>query len=178
MQSRDATWHRMEERVASARSEAEAWIVSGIGAGVFGAFLVALSFLVVDWLESTPFHTPMRLGAVLFRGEAPAPGTPPSAVLVTAYTVLHGVVFVALGFIGAASLTIWPAPRVSWRTYPVLAGALFVAMELIFVGFGALFDPSLIDTLGGERIAVANGLAAGVMGFALVKERVGHAACT
>lgn len=145
------------------------WILEGILAGVIGATTVALLFLAFDALEGRALWTPYALGAGLFRGEIPPPGTPIEPVFVLAYTVLHGSVFAAVGLLAASELMTGsrlPAAGPATRAL-VLGGLLFVAFGAIFAGFAALGVPEVTQVFGIERIAFANLVASGAMAVAL-----------
>src|SRR5437879_13467561 len=75
----------------------------GIVAGVIGAVVVAVWFLVVDTLRGHPLETPMFLGAALFFGlKTPLIVAAISLMPGLSYTVVHGLAFVAFGIIAAA----------------------------------------------------------------------------
>ncbi|MCL4686294.1 hypothetical protein KJ059_16270 [Myxococcota bacterium] len=145
------------------------WVFEGILAGVIGAATVAVLFLVFDLLEGRPLWTPFALGAGLFRGEIPPRGTPIEPVLITAYTVLHGGVFTAVGLLAASELmTGSRLPGAGSRSRAlVLATLLLVAFSAIFAGFAALGVPGVMQLFGIGRIALANLLASGAMAVTL-----------
>jgi hypothetical protein len=69
----------------------------GVAAGLIGALIVAVWYLIVDAAGGQPFHTPNLLGRIFLRGEV-GPGVPrilPEAVL--GYTILHFVAFALVG---------------------------------------------------------------------------------
>jgi hypothetical protein len=67
-------------------AEAVPWVATGLVAGLLGASVVALFFLVVDLLAGRPLWTPTVLAAALFRGEPPSPSAPPEALMVLAFS--------------------------------------------------------------------------------------------
>ena len=145
------------------------WVFEGILAGVIGAATVAILFLLFDLLEGRALWTPYALGAGLFRGEIPPPGTPIEPVFVLAYTVLHGGVFAAIGLLAASELMTGsrlPAAGSATRVL-ALAGLFFVAFGAIFAGFAALGVPGVMQFFGIGRIFLANLVASGAMAFAL-----------
>lgn len=145
------------------------WVLEGLLTGVIGAATVAILFLAFDALEGRALWTPYALGAGLFRGEIPAPGTAIEPVFVLAYTVLHGSVFVAVGLLAASELMTGsrlPAGGSATRAL-ALAGLLFVAFGAIFAGFAALGVPEVTQVFGIGRIAFANLVASGAMAAAL-----------
>lgn len=138
-------------------------------AGLVGAVIVAITFLVADLLAGRPpLWTPAVLGSALFLGRSVAqdPSFDPMSVLpvVLGYTMIHGALFVA--FASAAS-----AGRVTrFDRHPLtLTAAIWTAL-LIFVGLEAFFffglglfadsNMALADRLGSGWVALANGLAA------------------
>ena len=74
----------------------------GVVAGLIGAAIVALWFLEIDTIQGEPLRTPQLLGTAFLR----QPGGLPAVV---AYTIVHGVAFVAFGV--AASLLVAGAER-------------------------------------------------------------------
>ena len=81
------------KQVQPSESSALPWVSSGIEAGVAGAAVVAVFFLVVDWLAGRPLWTPHALGSALFLGARPDPAAAPETLMILAYTAVHGVVF-------------------------------------------------------------------------------------
>src|ERR687892_97720 len=74
----------------------------GAVAGVIGAAVVALWFLVFDIARGRPLLTPALLGAAFFLGaDAPA-DLEVRLGPVLGYTLLHGLAFVAFGIIAAS----------------------------------------------------------------------------
>jgi hypothetical protein len=140
------------------------WVAEGVAAGVLGAAVVAVFFGLVDVVASRPFWTPFELGSEFLRGRLPAPGDPVDAVLVMAYTAMHGAVFLSVGLIAAFLLLSGSRPPGPVTTRGlVLAGFLFAAFEVVFSIFGWLFAPRSMALLGAGSVALANGLAAAAM---------------
>ena len=69
----------------------------GVIAGLIGAALVAVWFLIYDAASGRPFRTPALLGAATFEGVTNPSAVPTAAHFVVPYTVLHGVVFAMIG---------------------------------------------------------------------------------
>ncbi len=144
------------------REETESlpWVACGIEAGLLGASVVAVFFLVVDLLAGRPFWTPYLLGAVLFRGHLPAAGTEPEPLLWLAYTGVHVTVFIGFAVPAAFwALARLPSSRGPGRT-SLLALALFLGFEGVFLTLAQLFASGLIGILGVARVTAANALAA------------------
>ncbi len=148
-------------------TETDAWIDGSI-AGVSGAAAVALFFLIIDIAQGVPMRTPGLLGTAVFLGQTLPAGTAPSLAPALGYTVVHGVLFAALG-IGAAFALMFYRRPLGPLSGLGLAVALFAGMEVLFVATLALAAPQLIATFGAGRIATANLLAAGVMAAALLR---------
>ncbi|HXG16664.1 MAG TPA: hypothetical protein VNK50_10465 [Calidithermus sp.] len=128
-------------------------------AGLLGALVVALWFLVTDTLAGRPLETPAVLGHALFHGlRAPLTGGP-SAALVLGYTVVHGLAFVAFGIVAAAVIA-------ASEREPALVIAvviLFACFETFFLGVVGVLGTAVKDALAWWKILLANFLAAAVM---------------
>lgn len=132
----------------------------GAVAGVIGATVVALWFLVVDLASNELFYTPELLGRSVLSVLGPTAGDSPF-MLVALYTVLHYAAFILLGILAVAVV------HAGERESSVLAGALilFVAFELGFYGLMALLSQSeAIGALAWYQIGLANLMAALAMG--------------
>ena len=131
----------------------------GVIAGLIGATVVAVWFLIFDIARGRPLLTPALLGSAVFEGI-----TDPSQVVVSIgpvffYTLLHGVAFVGFGVV-AASL-ILAAER-----EPALLIAfaiLFIGFEAFFVGAAAALGTSMLGALVWWAILVGNLLASVAM---------------
>ena len=74
----------------------------GIVAGLIGAAVVAVWFLVFDLLRGRPFLTPTLLGVAASSTASTTPAGLPTAVgPILGYTILHGLAFVAFGVVAA-----------------------------------------------------------------------------
>jgi hypothetical protein len=111
----------------------------GVIAGILGASVLALWFMILDGLRGEPLMTPSVLGTLVFRGELPPDRIDPLAV--AGYTVIHYTLFVALGLAGA-----WVAGRIEERPRLILAVLiLFTVMQ----AFALSFTTVLAETLEG-----------------------------
>src|SRR5215510_1278518 len=132
----------------------------GIVAGVIGAVVVAVWFLLVDTLRGHPLETPMFLGAALFFGvKTPVIGAGISLMPVLGYTVVHGFAFVAFGIIAAAVIA-------ATEREPALVIAvviLFACFETFFLGVVSVLGRAVQDVLVWWEILIANLLAATAM---------------
>jgi hypothetical protein len=138
----------------------------GVIAGAIGATSVAIWFLLVDTIAGRPLHTPRILGAAFFSvlGTAMTPDSASAQVL--GYTVFHYIAFAVLGIIAAALI------RAAQSEPNIVAGlvVLFVAFEAGFYGLTALLSQSeLMGNFAWYQVGAANLIAAGLMGFYLLK---------
>ena len=111
----------------------------GVIAGILGASVLALWFMILDWLRGEPLMTPSVLGTLVLRGESPPDRIEP--LVIAGYTVIHYALFVALGVAGA-----WVANRIEERPRLILAVLiLFTVMQ----AFAFSFTTVLAETLEG-----------------------------
>ena len=124
----------------------------GVMAGLIGAAIVALWFLAIDTIQGEPLRTPNLLGTAFLR-------QPEGAAAVLAYTVVHGLAFLAFGI--AASLLVAAAEREPLFVFFLVI--VFTAFEV--ASFGAIFIVAkwILDEVAGWTIFVANLLASGAM---------------
>ena len=140
----------------------------GIVAGLLGAIVVALWFLITDTVAGRPLETPAFLGHALFHGlRAPLPAEPaPGPIL--GYTIVHGLAFVAFGIVAAAVIA-------ASEREPALVIAvviLFACFETFFLGVVSVLGTAVRDALAWWKILLANFLAAAVMlGYFLLGHR-------
>jgi hypothetical protein len=139
----------------------------GALAGVFGASLLAAWFLYLDALRGKPFFTPTLLATALLRGEgAHAPQTLVSSVWLTLlFTVVHGLVFVAVG-IGAAYFL------ERFALFRTRALIILLIFGVLCLGFFAV--AASISAIGPQGVAVrdafiGNAIAAFAMGAYLAR---------
>jgi len=141
----------------------------GIIAGLIGATVVALWFLFVDLTTRELFWTPSALGSALFQGARGVEEVEISAAMFLGYTVFHFAAFVAIGLVAAA------LAAQAERHNAVLLGAilLFVTLETLFLGLGAIAARWLLDALNGWVVLGANLVAALAMGVYLWRAHPG-----
>jgi len=174
MASLDTSGARPAVPTSVESAERVPWVANGIAAGTLGAACVAAFFLLVDTVMGRPFWTPHALGSVLFRGELPSGFAKPEPLLVLAYTAVHVTIYVSFAMPAAFwALARLPSARGRGRV-ALLAMALFLAIEMVFLSLGQLFAPALLGMLTIGRVATANALAALAMSgllFAQVRRR-------
>ena len=134
----------------------------GVVAGLIGAFVIAVWFLIVDIIAGHPLRTPETLGRGLLAVFGPTLQTDSAAKFVLVYTVFHFAAFIVVGLI--AALVVYLA-----KAEPsILLGfvVLFVATEIGFYGFTSLLhEASPLMSLAWYQVMVGNLLAAAAMGI-------------
>lgn len=141
------------------------YLQNGLLAGVIGAFVVAVYFLVIDVLAGRPFATPSALGAVTFRAEPFDLTRTPELVLIAGYTAIHGTVFIGIASIAAVlMLAVEDHVKSQAARFAGLVASLSIVSTLVFFLFARLFG---IDAFDGWRVFAANLLAACAMAVPL-----------
>ena len=162
---------------AGRRAESEdlvPYLRYGIPAGVLGAFVVAVFFLILDVAAGRPFATPNALGTALFLDRPFDPMAPLSAAIITGYTAVHGAVFIAMASIAAVLLLSARRLPEGGTLFFGLTALLFVACEAVFLCLSLLAGFSLWSELGFGRVAIANALASASMAALLARGAAPH----
>ena len=157
-----------ESYVASQRtSNTAAFRRQGALAGIFGACLLAAWFLYLDVLRGKPLFTPTLLATALLRGEGVhAPQTLVGSVWLTLlFTVVHGLMFVAVG-IGVAYFL------ERFALFRTRALIILLIFGVLCLGFFAV--AANISAIGPQGVAVrdafiGNAIAALAMGAYLAR---------
>ena len=130
-------------------------MVPGVIAGLIGAAVLAVWFLLVDLAAGDPFRTPAMIGGALLGLEElePNPG------LVALFTVIHFLAFALVG-VGAA----WALSQLE-RAPNVPMGMVlgFVLFNGVFFGSAAVTGIDVVAQLGWVEVLVGNLLAGIVM---------------
>jgi hypothetical protein len=147
---------------ASSTAEVSKLYQDGIVAGVIGATVIALWFLIIDASNGQPFYTPTVLGTALFKGGAGLDA--PESLTVSLDTVLmftwvHGLVFIILG--GIASRLLGVAEQNPNLGFGILL--LFVVFEFGFVAVNLAFAEVVLKALAWQAVLIGNLLAAASM---------------
>jgi hypothetical protein len=140
--------------------------LEGLRAGLVGASIIAVWFLVVDTIAGRPFYTPAVLGAALFHGESAIRSSAPiepTFELVAGFTWIHYLVFLLIG-VGAARL-MELAERNSNLGFGIVL--FFAVFEFGFLGVSMVFADGVMQRLAWPAIVVGNLLAAIGMGWVL-----------
>jgi len=136
----------------------------GLFAGVIGALVVALFFLVVDTLQGKPLFTPSLLGTVLFTDTPASQVTEVSIPMMFAYTGVHMILFL----IGGLAAAIMVQQFESHPAVGMVLVILFICYEVGFMALAWALMPSVIGVLSAWLVALANVLSAGAMAVYLL----------
>lgn len=138
-------------------------LFEGFVAGLIGAGLVALWFLIVDVIAGRPFFTPAMLGSALFWGNLDPQAVNISYATVIGYTMVHVLAFLLVGGVAAALAAVVER----FPTAAFLMVFLFAVFEVGFYIIVALVAQPLLGALAWVNVACGNLLAAVGMGFYL-----------
>ena len=120
----------------------------GVIAGLVGATVLAVWFLVIDGLAGRPFHTPAFLASLVLGGEASElqPGG------IALYTLIHYLVFIAVGL--AVS---WLHDRLDFVPGVLLGAVLgFLLFDLLFYGSISVTGVDVVGYLGWPEVLTGN----------------------
>ncbi len=132
-------------------------------AGSIGGSIVALFFLLVDVVAGRPLHTPSVLASAIFVGEVPVGSDVLRLELVALYTLIHFVVFTAVG--AAFAWVVAHTSQVSAQGVMVSAG-LFGTLTAGLLAVDLLIAPGVVAAIGLVWTLVGNALAtAGMYAF-------------
>jgi hypothetical protein len=140
--------------------------LEGIRAGLVGASIIALWFLIVDTIAGRPLYTPTVLGAALFHGGArfaAGQAVTPSLELVAGFTWVHYLIFMLIG-VGAARLMALAERNPNLGFGIVLFFAVF---EFGFLLASMIFAQDMLLRLAWPAVVVGNLLAAAGMSWVL-----------
>jgi hypothetical protein len=124
----------------------------GVVAGLIGAAVLALWFLLIDTIEGEPLRTPRMLAVAFLKVSAGAPA-------ILAYTIAHGVAFAAFGIL--ASVLIAGAEREPMFIFALVI--VFTAFEVFFFAAIVIGARWVLAELASWTIFVGNLLAAASM---------------
>ena len=143
-------------------------LYDGVLAGLVGAAVIALWFLVIDTIDGRPLFTPATLGRGLLGVVAPGREGLSVGTLVTAYTVFHVAAFVVVGLLAAF------VADVAEREPSILFGflLLFAVVEVgIYVLVAILDVASPLGSHAWLPIMVGNLIAVLTMGMVFWRRR-------
>jgi hypothetical protein len=154
---------RQDEGTKATAGQTERIYQEGLVAGLLGAAVIAVWFLILDTTAGRPLHTPTILGTAIFRGgqglSAPE-SVPVSLEMVVLYTWVHALVFCVIGGIAARLLAV--AERQPNVGFGILL--VFVVFEFGFVVVTLLFAEPVLQALTWPAVLGGNLLAALAMG--------------
>ena len=138
----------------------------GLMAGLVGAVVVALWFMIIDFAAGRPFFTPAALGSAVFLGANSVANVQITPAMVLGYTLIHVTAFLVTGLVAAGII----AAAEETSEVIVLGGVLlFFVFEVFSIGMIAMIWSWLVDVLSWWTIAAANLLAAVSMGIYLAR---------
>ncbi len=137
----------------------------GIVAGLIGATVVAVWFLVFDALRGRPLLTPSLLGAAVFLGQKDPAAIHISAATIVGYTILHGLAFVAFGVIAASVMAVSEREPALFVAFVIL----FACFEVFVFGVVGALGKSMLGVLVWWSILIGNLLASVAMLAYLVR---------
>ena len=160
-------WASEEDGVTGlwALLKANPTIRQGIVAGVIGAVVVAVWFLVVDSIAGRPLFTPAALGSAILNGASGPPGVEFSAATIVGYTLIHIAAFLLAGVLVSAMVT--QAERAPYLVFGMIL--LLVMFETFFIAMVAMLGTWLMQELAWWSVLVGNLLAAASMGAYMLK---------
>lgn len=139
----------------------------GVVAGMIGAAVVAIWFLLFDALLREPFYTPSLIGSVLFLGQDVDSVTGVNTTMVFAYSGLHGALFLIAGTVIA-----WMFSLIERNPqFGLVLLLLFLLFESVIFGVEVSIVPNLVGALGAWAVALANLLSAIAMFWFLLRRR-------
>lgn len=134
-------------------------VIDGAVAGIVGAVVVALWFLVFDTIRGHPFETPALLAATLLHGTHAAQVHNAMGLLTLEYSLIHFGAFIAFGIAGGLLLE-------TCETESALLFSLaifFAAFEVFFIAVVLFLGPNVMAELTWWGIIVGNLLATAAM---------------
>jgi hypothetical protein len=127
----------------------------GVVAGLIGAAVVAVWFLVFDIARGRPFLTPGLLGAAVFRGVTNPADVVPTFGNVLGYTIIHGLAFIAFGVVAASLMAVSEREPALFLAFVIL----FASFEVFVFGLLGALGKSMLGALVWWAILVGNLLA-------------------
>ena len=137
----------------------------GVIAGLIGAAVVAVWFLLFDIARGRPLLTPTLLGATVFYGVDSPAGLVPSLGPIVGYTILHGLAFIAFGVVAASIMALSEREPALFIAFVIL----FACFEAFFFGLVGALGQSMRGALVWWAVLVGNLLASVAMLFYLFR---------
>jgi len=134
-------------------------VIDGAVAGIVGAVVVALWFLIFDTIRGHPFETPALLAATILHGSHSVEVHHALILLSLEYSLIHFAAFIAFGIAGGLLLE-------TCETESALLFSLaifFAAFEVFFIAVVLFLGPDVMAELTWWGIIVGNLLATTAM---------------
>lgn len=158
----------MQSPIAMTRAQRSV-LREGIITGLIGAAVVALWFLAFDFTRGKPLFTPALLGNALFYGVNDPTGLRITLGPVIAYTIVHGLAFIAFGVIAASVMSVSEREPAVFVAFVIL----FACFEVFVLGVVGALGKSMLGELVWWAILIGNLLAAAAMLWYLAREHPG-----
>ena len=133
----------------------ESILREGIFAGLIGAAVVAVWFLLFDLWRGQPFLTPGLLGAAVFQGVNNPIGVQSTVGNVLGYTIVHGLAFIAFGVVAASLIAVSEREPTLLLAFVIL----FASFEVFVFGVVGALGKSMLGALVWWAILIGNLLA-------------------
>lgn len=159
-------WRRSAQRVSESYHDFAArphpLLREGVIAGIVGAVVIAVWFLILDAIAGHPLYTPTILGRGLLSIFGPIAETDSELGFVFVYTIFHFAAFILVGLL--AALVVHTARREPSILFGFII--LFVAAEIGIHALVALLDVATpLGNYAWLAIMVGNLIAAAAMGY-------------
>lgn len=122
-------------------------------AGAIGSAVIASLFLILDTFSGRPLDTPMLMGSALFLGELPSGTGPLRLDLAAAYSLIHFVMFTAVG--GTFAVVAQRLRGLALLPIILMAG-LFLTLSAGLITLDALVAPDLVAAIGWTPMILGN----------------------
>ena len=137
----------------------------GVVAGIIGAAVVAVWFLLFDVARGRPFLTPALLGSAVFYGVNTPADVHVTLAPILGYTILHGLAFIAFGVIAASVMALSEREPALFVAFVIL----FACFEMFFFGVVGALGKSMVGVLVWWAILIGNLLATVAMLWYLLR---------
>jgi hypothetical protein len=134
-------------------------VIDGAVAGIIGAVVVALWFLIFDTIRGHAFETPALLAATILHGTHSAEVHRALSLLTLEYSLIHFGAFIAFGIAGGLLLETCETES----SLLVSLAIFFAAFEVFFIAVVLFLGPNVMAELTWWGIIVGNLLATAAM---------------
>jgi hypothetical protein len=134
-------------------------VIDGAIAGIIGAVVVAMWFLIFDTIRGHPLETPSLLAATLLHGVRAPEVHRGLLLLAVEYSMIHFAAFIAFGIAGALLLETCETEQSLLFSLVIF----FVAFEVFFIAVVLFLGPNAMAQLTWWGIIIGNLLATAAM---------------